>query len=316
MWADGGTLLLGSVLLLFGADSLVNGISGLIARQRGEAWGFALSGALVAALAPLLALVIAALYLNHAELALGSIIGAAIAQIGLLLGLSALVAPLRARLKTVAWLSPVLILVVVLVWGLGLDHAYSRLDGGILLLVFAVLFGFGVRAAARERVAAKGLFTEAPQVFPLPLLLVRLLIGVVLLAVGGWRLLVGSSGMATSLVLNPLIAGLLIPGPLCALAGAPTALLAARRGHGDFALAQAMFGALAAVLLVLGCFILIHPLALASSIGRIELPVLFTLVLAVYPMMRSDGELSRREGSVLILAWLAFLGMEIGLTFA
>ena len=316
MWADAGTILLGSVLLLFGTDSLVNGVAGLMARRRAEAWAFALGGALVAALAPLLALVIAALYLDQPELALGSILGGAIAQIGLLLGLSALIAPLRARLKLMAWMSPALILAVVLVWGLGLDHAYSRSDGGILLLVFAVLVGVGMRTAGRERVAAKALLDDPAQIFPLPLLLLRLLVGAVLLGLGGWRLLVGSSGVAGALTLNPLIAGLLIAGPLIALAGAPTALLAAHRGRGDFALTQALFGALAAILLVLGIYVVIHPLALASSVGRIELPVLFTLALAVYPMMRSEGELSRGEGLVLMLAWLAFLGMEIGLTFA
>ena len=316
MWADGGTLLLGSVLLLFGTDSLVNGISGLVARQRGEAWGFALSGAMIAAGVPLLVLVIVALYLDQSELALGSIIGGAVAQVGLLLGLSAFAAPVRARLKTVAWMSPALILAVVLGWGLGLDHAYSRIDGGILLLVFAILLGFGARAAARERAAARILFNQSPRTFSLALLLLRLLIGALLIGFGGWRLIIGSSAMATALTLNPLIAGLLILGPLSALAGAPTALLAARRGQGEFALAQALFGALAAILLMLGILVAIHPLALAASLGRIELPVLFALALAVYPMMRSDGELSRREGGVLMLAWLAFVGIEIGLTFA
>ena len=331
MWADSGTILLGCVLLLFGTDSLTNGVSGLIVRKPGQSWLFALSSTSLAALAPLIAIAIAALLLNHADLGVGAALGGAIAQLGIMLGLAALSAPLLARLKPFARINPILIGAVALVWALGLDHTYSRIDGGILLFAFAALAALIVRGILRERTAIEALCNESPRAFATSLLLLRVLVGAVLLGLGAWRLLVGTSGLAASLALNPLILGLLVLGPASALAGASTALMAARqarhlaisgglmaarRGRGDFALAQALLGALAAILLVLGGLALTHPLALPASIGRFELPVLFTLAVAVYPMMRSDGELSRREGVVLVLAWLAFLATELWLTFA
>ncbi len=316
MWADSGTILLGCVLLLFGTDSLTNGVSGLIVRKPGQSWLFALSSTSLAALAPLIAIAIAALLLNHADLGVGAALGGAIAELGIMLGLAALSAPLLARLKPFARINPILIGAVALVWALGLDHTYSRIDGGILLFAFAALAALIVRGILRERTAIEALCNESPRAFATSLLLLRVLVGAVLLGLGAWRLLVGTSGLAASLALNPLILGLLVLGPASALAGASTALMAARRGRGDFALAQALLGALAAILLVLGGLALTHPLALPASIGRFELPVLFTLAVAVYPMMRSDGELSRREGVVLVLAWLAFLATELWLTFA
>lgn len=316
MWADSGTILLGTVLLLFGTDSLVNGVSGLLARRHSESYLFSMVAAFTAALAPLVALAAAALVLDETDLALGGLIGAAIAQLGLLLGLSALTAPLLARLKVFALVNPALIVAVVLVWVLSLDHELSSLDGGILLLAFLVVTVVIVIGVTRERSAAKILFDTPPPTFGPLLLLLRLLVGAGLLGLGAWRLVVGSSGIASGMILNPLIIGLLIAGPACALAGAPTAVLAARRGRGDFALGQALLGALTAILLVLGGLALIHPLALPASIVRLELPVLFAIALAVYPMMRSDGELTSREGGVLLLAWLAFIAIEIGLFFA
>lgn len=316
MWADSGNILLGFVLLLFGTDSFVNGVSGLSARRVAEPYLFSMTAAITAALAPLVALVVVALLINESDLALGGLIGSAIAQLGLLLGLAALIAPLLARPKVFTLVNPALVAAVVLVWGLGWDHEFSPMDGGILLLAFVVVVVLAVRLAARERTAAKGLFVEPPPTFGPTLLLLRLLVGALVLGLGAWRLLVGSSGVAIGMNLNPLIIGLIVVGPACALAGAPTALLAARRGHGDFALGQALFGALSAILMVLGGLAIIHPLALPASLLRLELPILFAIALAVYPMMRSDGELSSREGTVLLLAWLAFVALEVWLTFA
>jgi cation:H+ antiporter len=316
MWADVGTLLLGSVLLLFGTDSLVNGVSGLLARRVGESYLFSLAGAMVAGLAPLLAVVVAGLLSEQADLVLGGIIGSAIAELGLLLGLSALTAPLLARLKVFAWINPVLVASVLLVWALGTDHAYAAVDGGILVAAFVLVAVLITRAVSRERVAAKVLFEQRPPTFAPGLLLLRTLAGVLLLGLGAWRLLVGGSGLAAVLVVNPLIVGLLVLGPASVLAGAPTAVMAARRGRGDFALGQALFGAMSAILLVLGALALIHPLAIPASMIRLELPVLLTLAVAVYPMIRSDGELSSREGALLMLAYLAFVATEIWLTSA
>lgn len=316
MWADSGNILLGTVLMLFGTDSLVNGVSGLIARKPDQSWLFAMSSASVAALAPLIALAIAALLLDQADLGVGAALGGAIAQLGILLGVAALSAPLLARLKVFAWVNPALIGAIVLVWALGLDHAYSRVDGGILLFVFVVLGGLIARGISRERVATQALFNQATRTFGPALLFTRLLVGALLIGLGAWRLLVGTSGLAAALMLNPLILGLLVLGPASALAGAPTAVMATLRGSGDFALGQAFIAALAAILLVLGGLAVLYPLAVPASISRFELPVLFTLAVAVYPMMRSDGELSRREGVLLVLAWFAFLTTELWLTFA
>lgn len=316
MWADSGTILLGTVLMLFGTDSLVNGVSGLIARKPDQSWLHALSSASVAALSPMIALAIAALLLGQADLGVGAALGGAIAQLGLLLGIAALSAPLRARLKTFTWINPALIIAVVLVWCLGLDHTYSRVDGSILLVVFVVLGGLIMRGVSRERVATQAFLDQPPRIFGLGLSFMRLLVGALLIGLGAWRLLVGSSGLAAALTLNPLILGLLALGPASALAGAPTAVMAAVRGRGDFALGQAFIAAFAAILLVLGVLVAMHPVAIPASIGRFELPVLFTLAVAIHPMMRSDGELSRREGSALVLAWFAFLAIELWLTFA
>jgi len=300
MWAESGNILLGVICLLLGTDSLSNGISGLLVRQRSNSYPAAVAAAASAALFPIVALCVAAALLSRPQLALGGIIGGAVAQVGMVLGLAALTAPLLARLKVLNWINPILLAAVALAWALGYDQVYTRVDGWILLSAGIVAIVLIVRSVASERAAALVLLDHAPRVFGLPILLVRLLIGLTLLGLGAWRLILGSSGLAAILAVNPLILGLLVCGPASALAGVPLAVAAARRGHGEFALGQALFGASASLLLVLGALALWHQPTVSASLMQFELPALLALSLAVYPMMRSDGELSRREGIVLL----------------
>lgn len=316
MWAETGNILLGIVCLVLGTDSLANGISGLLVRQRIQASSASMAAAASAALLPIIATLVAAALLSKPQLALGGIIGGAIAQLGLLLGLAALTAPLLARLKVLTWINPILLAAVVLAWALGFDQTYSIVDGWILLAVGIAATAFIVRSAASERAAAVALVDHTPRVFGLPILLVRLLLGLILLGVGAWRLIVGSSGLSEIFAVNPLIPGLLVCGPASVLAGLPLALGAARRGHGEFALGQALLGASASLLLVLGALALWQQPSVSASLMRFELPALFALALAVYPMMRSDGELSRREGIVLLVCYVLIVAVELVLTSA
>ena len=314
MWADCANVLLGTLLLVFGTDSLANGTAGFVARRGAQIHPAALTGAIVAALAPAIALCVAALLQGQPDLALGSLVGGAIAQIGVLLGLAALLAPLLARLKMLTWLNPTLPVAIVLAWALGLDHGYSRLDGGILVLAFVLAAFLALRSRARGSDPAGASFGPAPVVSGVALLGVRVLLGLVLIGLGAWRLVVGGAGLSATLALNPLIVGLFALGLACALAGLPTALLAARRGRSDYALAQGLIGALGSLLLVLGGLALWQPLVAAESLSRIELPVLLALAIALYPMTRSDGALSRREGGLLLAIYAVLVLGELWLT--
>jgi cation:H+ antiporter len=314
MWANLGSILLGTLLLVLGTDSLSQGVSGLLARNSDEAYPAALGGSVAAAVLAPLAILVAALAMAQPDLALGGLVGAALAQLALLLGLAALAAPLMVRPQALNWINPALPVAIVLAWVLGLDQVYSRVDGALLVTAFVAVLVLLLRFAARERAAMRSLFEPVTRRFGLSMLLLRLLVGGVLTGLGAWRLVVGSVDMAQMLVINPLIAGLLVLGPASALGGLPTARSAARRGNGDFALGQGLFGALACVLLLLGALALWHPLSVPASLVRIEWPIVGALAVAVYPMMRSDGTLSAREGGVLLGSFAVFVLVEIGLT--
>ncbi|MEO8010448.1 MAG: sodium:calcium antiporter, partial [Dokdonella sp.] len=133
-------------------------------------------------------------------------------------------------------------------------------------------------------------------------------------AYGAWSLVLGSIGIATATMINPLIVGLVGLGTVTALASLPAAISASRRGRGEFALGQALLGALCNLLLLLGVLAITRSPAIEPSLSRFELPALFALALAIYPMMRNDGQLSSREGTVLVMASIAFMAAELWLS--
>ena len=305
-----GLFVLGAVLLVLGTDSLAKGVAAMLARRQSGGYAFALSAAALNAVLPAALVAGIAAQVGARDLALGSLLGGAIAQLGLVLGLAALVAPLRVRLAAFAWVNPLLLAAIVLVGVLGFDGQLSALDGGILIgafVVAAVLIG---RAAGRERAAARVLFEENARTLAPALLALRILVGAGLAGYGAWSLVHAGIAIAGAAHWNALIIGLVALGAVTALASAPAALGVARRGQGDFAVGQTLLGALCSMLLVLGALALWHPLALPPSLLRFELPALFALALAIYPMMRSDGELSRREGAVLLVAYVLFVAAE------
>lgn len=310
MWGHAGGFLLGAVLLILGGDSLARGLTGLVIRRAVAPPIASLSMLAFGAVVPALAVTVAAMGIGEPQLALGSVVGGAITQLGLVLGLAALIAPLRARLRWLGRLNQALVGAVVLVWLLAFGGRWGPIEGAVLVLAWIVAVVWVARAARGEREAFAG-----AAVAPTSLARsgIRIAIGLALVAYAAWLLAGACAGFAQAGARNPLLLGLIALGTAGALASVPASLLAARGGDGEFAVGHALGAALTNVLLLLGVLALWHPLAVAESLRRIELPALFALALAIYPMMRSDGELSRREGLVLVAAFAAFIVGEVWL---
>ena len=308
---DVGWYLLGVLVLLLGTDALAKGLAALCARRAVQGHAFALGASALNAIVPALAIVIAACVVEARALALGSLVGGAIAQLGLVLGLAALLAPLHVRLVTFARVVPILALATILLGVLVFDGQLGVIDAAVLGVATLLAVVLLVRAVRGERAAARALFAAEELRAGAGLLLVRSAVGLVLVGTGAWLVVRAALGIAAANEVGALIIGLLLLGPAAAVAGLPSALAAARRGLGDFAVGQALLGALACVLALPAVLALAGPLPIGAALARLELPALLALGLAVYPMMRNDGELSRREGFVLLVAFAAFIVLEI-----
>lgn len=311
-----GWFAFGAVLLLLGADSLVKGAAGLALRLRLKPH---LVGLLVLGFGtalPELALTLDAVRGAHTGLALGNAVGSAIANLGLVLGVAALAAPFATGLALTRWLLPAVIAIAVLVGLLALDGALDRLDGAVLVLAFVVVLGLLPRLAAREAEPVRTAFAAAAEAPSEPWRFgLRITIGLAVLTLGVHFAVDAAAALAMAWGLSELIVGLSLVAIGTLMPELATAVLAARRGHGDLAVGNAIGGAFANLSLVLGAGALWRSLPVPSQLLQVELPALVAFALALYPMLRGDAHLTRREGAVLLAAYLAFLGWQACLAF-
>jgi cation:H+ antiporter len=222
---------------------------------------------------------------------------------------------LRARLKLFAWANPALIVSVVLFWVLSLDARFGFADGVILIVAYVVVVALVVRAARGENADVRNELASATGTTMLVWRdAARVVVGVVILPFAAVWLVDGAMAFSTNGALSPLVIGLTLLGAVTALASVPPTLIAAKRGQGDFAIGHAFGAVIGSVLLLAGGLALWQTVGAARSLQHIEIPALIVLAVAIYPMMKSDGELSRREGVILVAAYVLFLIGEIWLT--
>ena len=305
---------LGLVLLALGGDSIVKAASGLA--QRFGASPF-VAGLLLVAFGtslPELVVNVRAFAVGAQELALGNAVGSNIVNVGLTLGLAALAFPLVVRTRL---LSPLLVLLAVTTLALivfGLDGAINRIEGIVLLLGFVGVLAFLLKRARHEPVALQeSIINYATTRTGLGLNLIRLAIAAVVLYYGARFVVQSAPVIGAGWGMSPLLAGLLPVAIGTALPEVAAAVAAARRGQGDMVVGHVIGSSLFNVLVVIGGMAALRPMPLPASFVRLELPAAIVFVLMLYPMLRGDLKVSRGEGAVLFVAFLAWVGLELAL---
>lgn len=310
MWEVLGFFALGLLLVTFGADSLVKGASGLAQRRGAGATAAGLALVAVGASVPELAISIAAIIQGHYAMAMGNVIGSSIANFGLIIAVAALVKPLSVNFRLVSLGLPLLLITGVGLLAMSHNGTLGYYDGGVLLLG-VIAFGWTVRrsAASESEVVRKELAYAANTQTDLGRNVVRLLIGLGVLGYGAWLASSRAYELAGIWGMSELWAGLTLLAIGSALPELAAAVVAASRGHGNVVVGSAVSSSLVNLLLILGLLAIWHPLPMAQSLVWVEIPALIAFALAFYPMIRGDAQVSRREGGILLVAfigWIAF----------
>lgn len=309
-----GYFALGLVLLALGGDSIVKGASGLA--QRFGASPFVAGLVLIAfgTSLPELAVNARAMWVGSQELALGNAVGSNIVNLGLTLGLAAVVAPVVIRMRL---LSPLLVLLAVATLALivfGLDGMVSRIEGMALLLGFVAMLAFLLARAPREDAAVRAeIEAFATTRTDLWMNLLRFVVAAALLYYGARWVVQGAPVIGTHWGLSPLLTGLLPVAIGTALPEIAAAAMAARRGQGDMVAGHVIGSSLFNLLVVVGGMAAFRPLPLPESFVRFELPAAIAFVIVLYPMLRGDLRVSRVEGGLLLAAFIGWLVLEIAL---
>jgi cation:H+ antiporter len=315
--SDLGSIVAGLTLLIWGADRFVLGASAA-ARNMGVAP--LLIGLTVVAFATsapeILVSVIAALR-GEPGLAFGNAIGSNIVNIGLVLGITAIVRPIPLESATLRREMPALLAVSLLTVSLFLDTRLSRPDGIVMLtgliIVMFWLARLGIRSSENDPIK-KDYEAEIPDNVSMKAAIMWLALGFGTLLIGAEWLVNGSMGVAQSLGVSEVVIGITIVAFGTSLPELAVSLMSALKGEYGLAIGNIIGSNIFNLLAVIGVAATIHPAAVAPSVLSLHIFVMVAFTLVLFAMTYDyDGKavLSRLEGIALLFAYIAYVSYVI-----
>jgi cation:H+ antiporter len=313
---DSILVLVGIAVLYWGADWLIRG-SGAVARAFGvKPLVIGLTVVAYGTSAPELAVATKTALTHHPAISLGTVIGSCAANISLILGLTALIAPPTVDGRIIKREVPVLlgsaVAVPLILW----NGVLSRFEGLILIgcaMVFTILTltvsarlerddedtnpgesGAQIGGKARPRASFGVAF-------------VMTVLGLVLLVAGSDMFVRGGRGIAAEVGMSERMLGLTVISLGCALPELIGSLVAAHRGHSALAIGSVIGSNLLNVFLVLGVTAYLEPIELAQPMHAVELIGLVAITLLGILTLRGARKITRIEGALLVGAYLAFV---------
>lgn len=296
-------LVFGFVLLVWGADKFVAGASALARRLGVSPLLVGLTIVAFGTSAPELAVSLTAALQGANEIAVGNVVGSNIFNILMVAGLSAVVCPLvmdRTLLRR-DWPISLAAALLLLVF-IAPDLTISRLEGIILLAVFAVVLGTQIRAALKNR---DTLESEEDEVAMPPLMIgVNIVLGLACIIIGGQLAVNGATGIARMFGLSETLIGLTIVAIGTSLPELVTSLVAARKGQNEIAMGNVIGSNIFNLLLILGVSATITPIPVQAT-SIIDALVLIGISIVFYLPARC-GKLGRAPGVVMALTYVAY----------
>jgi len=304
-------LLAGGIgVLYFGAEWLVQGAARMAASLGVHPIVVGLTVVSLGTSAPELVVSLVAALGGNPDLAMGNVMGSNLANIGLILGLTAIVRPLKVAARIVHREVPLMLGITAGLYPLVWDRTLGRTDGFVLvgLLVLYLLFVF--RSAGKEDPAVLGeyeSFARASQHLTSRWRMRDvglILAGCVGLVFGGTAIVHGAVFVATTLGISQLVIGLTAVAVGTSLPELATSVVAAVRNEADIAVGNVIGSNIFNIAAILGITASVTPIAIDRSVLTAELPAVLLLSLIVWPLTRTAFRIRRWEGALLLGTYL------------
>lgn len=314
-------ILIAPILLAWGADRFVDGASALSLNLGVEplmigvlvmGFGTSLPEFLVGVLAS---------FAGNPGLALGSAFGSNIVNIGIVLGLAAILSPVSVKNNVVKRELPLLILATAIVFYFVMDRQLLRYEAAIIVVLFLGLLFYlswdALRAKPGRETAARQAELEKPDI-TLGKSIGYLVIGLIVIAVSSAALVWGAKGIVSNLGVSEAVVAVLVLAVGTSLPELVVIIAAARRGSHGLAFGNVIGSNLFNTLAVVGTAGFIAPAAVDAELVSRDLPVMFAftavLVVMAYGWGRRTGVINKVEGGVLLLAAVCYLAYLAYLT--
>ena len=289
---DIGSVIIGLIILCIGGYAIVSGGVSLAKRLKISSMIIGLTVVAYGTSTPELAAAILAAFNSHTELILGNVIGSNISNVGMVIGISAIFAPLLINKITVRKWLPIMIGVSLLIIAMSYDGEVSQIDGVILI---AALIGFtiftiksvkkqgGPETQNIENTPVEGeLSLSRYKIETLPKAFALVGLGIVLLFIGGHFTVDGAVAIAESLGLSQLVIGVIIVGIGTSLPELITSVIAIARKQTDIGVGNIVGSNIYNILLILGVAATVVGIPVSADVfSSYYIMIAFSLVLFV-----------------------------------
>jgi len=312
MLTEIGQFALGLLVLVAGAEALIRGAV-RVARALGVSpfvIGFTLIG--FGTSAPELVVCLSAAWNGSPQIALGNIVGRNVANVGLILGLAAVVRPLTARMQLLRIEVPMMLGASLLVWFLAGDKTLSREDGIVLLAGFLAVAIYTFRTARRETPVVKEEVGKSAA-SQMPVWGAACLVAVGLAGlVGGAELMVSAAvHLAKGWGVSEWLIGLTVVAVGTSLPELAASVVAAARGQSDIALGNVVGSNVFNILLVLGVTVVVNPMRLSNEVVTRDIPAMALFAVLMLPVLMNGLKVHRYEGGFLLVAYTGFVVWQV-----
>lgn len=294
----------GFLILTLGAEALVRGATTIALRLGITPLVIGLTIVAFGTSAPELAVSVKAALAGNSGISLGNVIGSNIVNIGLILGITALIRPIEVKSEMVKRDIPIMILASMLFWGLLLDGELSLIDGVILLSFMLGYLVFSYFSAKNTNDADGEVIEEGPKNPLLSLLFIA--VGISMLVGGGILFVNGAVDLAKVFGVSEVIIGLTIVAIGTSMPELVTSVLAALKGQSDIAIGNIVGSNIFNILGILGVTAIVYPV---SGLGfqSLDFIVMLALAVIILPFAWTGLRIGRREGATLLIAYLGYL---------
>ena len=309
---DIGLLAGGLILLFAGGEALVRGSVAIAERLQISKLvvGMVIVG--FGTSAPELLVSVKAAMAGSPAIAIGNIVGSNIANILLIIGLAAAIAPVDNKDKSIRREALIMVGCSLALLAMMLDGAISSAEGVAMLLALA---GYLAMTYHLEKKRRDNAFThEANAVagagFSLPIAAATALAGLFMLVYGADLMVAGATSVARNVGVSEAVIGLTIVAVGTSLPELATALVAAWRRQSEVVLANIVGSNIFNILAILGITAVIAPVPVAARFAAVDTPVMIGVALVLAILLYTADRLGRKTAAGLLLGYTVYLGSQ------
>lgn len=299
--------LAGLVFLIIGAELLVRGASRI---AEGLSISPLIIGLTVVAFgtsSPELAVSIKSSLSGQSAIALGNVVGSNIFNVLFILGISALIIPLRVSQQLIRFDVPLMIGLSIAVFLFALDRHISRIDG-LLLVIGLIGYLIFLYYQNQQNSGDKETASLNKQPVNWAINITFVIVGLILLVLGSRWLVNGAVTLAQSLGISELVISLTIIAAGTSLPEVVTSIIAAIRGERDIAVGNVVGSNILNIMAVIGLSSIINPpgIEVSEALFHFDIPIMIAVALAALPIFFTRGSISRWEGALLTGYYVAY----------